>query len=194
MNTRCRGLTLIELMVTIAIVAILAGVAFPAMTEFIDRQRLVGQTQAIADMAQTARSEVIKRRATTAGGGARQVVMTVQGGSNWYVGLSHGTAACVPNADPALDTCKLNSGVTDVETRQLVSKGNATSCPNCTMAAPVGQFLVVFDYQGLVTQGGGQPITLRSPQGRELSVRISPLGRISMCSPGGTVTGYQACV
>ena len=61
MNTPSRGFTLIELVVTVAVVAILAAVAFPGMGDFIDRQRLVGQTLAIADLAQTARSEAIKR-------------------------------------------------------------------------------------------------------------------------------------
>ena len=45
-----RGLTLIEAVVTVAVVAVLAGVAAPNLAEFIDRQRLVTQTLSHEDL------------------------------------------------------------------------------------------------------------------------------------------------
>ena len=88
-----RGLTLIELVVTVAVLSVLAAVALPGMSDYTDKQRLVSQMRAVADLAQLARSEAIKHSA--AGDAAtKTVAMTISPGSNWFVGLANGTAAC----------------------------------------------------------------------------------------------------
>ena len=165
MNTRSRGLTVIELMVTIAVAAVLAGVAFPNMSDFIDRQRLVAQTLAISELAQTARSEAIKR---TGSGGhdARLVTMTITPGASWSVAL----------------TGKPNT-VT------------ATQCEGCSMTEPTTAGAVVFDFRGIVrsTTVNDTKVTLASPKGKKLSVLFSRLGSITVCSPDSSVTGYRPC-
>jgi type IV fimbrial biogenesis protein FimT len=61
---RLRGFTLIELMVTIAIVAILATVAAPSFNEAILSSRLTAFANNFVASAQLARSEAIKRNGT----------------------------------------------------------------------------------------------------------------------------------
>lgn len=183
MIKRSRGFTAIELMVTVAILGVLAGIAAPAMGDFIDRQRLVAQTLAVAEMAQTARSEAIKRSALGASD-LRSIALTVNPGSAWSVGLASGSAACTTNLD-----CVLNQGGTNVPYRVT-----AAQCPACTMAIPTAQSTIVFDYRGIVRAAAGQTtITLHSPNSKKLTVRVSQLGRISVCSPDTSVTGYPAC-
>ena len=46
-----KGFTVIELMVTVAVLGVLAAVAFPNMRDYLDRQRLISQVRAISDRA-----------------------------------------------------------------------------------------------------------------------------------------------
>lgn len=55
-----RGLTLPELMVTVAILAIVSTVAVPAMGDFLSATRLDGAASSLASSMQLARSEAIK--------------------------------------------------------------------------------------------------------------------------------------
>lgn len=56
-----RGFTLVELMVTVAILAIILGIAFPNMRELIINGRITTQTNELISSLSLARSEAIKR-------------------------------------------------------------------------------------------------------------------------------------
>ncbi len=57
-----RGFTLIELMVIIALVAIMAGVAVPSFTRFVNNNRVTTQADEIHRFLQYARGEAVVRR------------------------------------------------------------------------------------------------------------------------------------
>ena len=57
----CRGFTLIELMVTIAVVAILTTVAVPGFRDLIRNNRVTTQTNEVVSALNFARTEAIKR-------------------------------------------------------------------------------------------------------------------------------------
>ncbi len=69
---RQNGFTLIELMVTIIVLAILASMAIPSFTNMMEKQRLINATEAIYSDMQNARSEAVKR--------SIQIVASIQGG------------------------------------------------------------------------------------------------------------------
>jgi prepilin-type N-terminal cleavage/methylation domain-containing protein len=58
---RSRGVTLIELLVTIIVLAILATIAFPGFRDLAERRRLINATEAFYAEVQFARSEAVKR-------------------------------------------------------------------------------------------------------------------------------------
>ena len=182
---RTFGFTLIELMVTVVVLGVLMAVAAPNMRDFLDRQRLVGQVREIANLAQLARSEAISHSASGAAE-VKSIAMTVSPGTSWFVGLSNGTAACSTSGTPA---CTINQGGSSVSHTVTGSE-----CSTCRMVSPTtvqGTQLVVFDLRGLVS-GTDRTITLQSQLGRQLSVSISRLGRISICTPN-SLSGYPAC-
>ncbi len=55
------GYTLIELMITVSIVAILVAVAVPNMQQFVKNERLTGQINTLISHLMLARSEAVKR-------------------------------------------------------------------------------------------------------------------------------------
>jgi len=61
---RMSGFTLIELMVTIAVAAVLLGIAVPSFQDMLERNRVAAQTNEVLGGLQMARSEAIRKNAT----------------------------------------------------------------------------------------------------------------------------------
>lgn len=174
------GFTIIEMMVVIAILAILVALAAPAMSDFIEKRRLIGAAEELYSQLQFARSEAIKQ--------STNMRVNVNGGA-WCLGITDAAADCdCTAAAGAADACSITMDNTAV--LKVVA---GSTFPGTALATTQANF--VFDgVRGTVLAGGGT-LTLTSPKGWELRVITSTLGRVRMCSPSGDnfVGGYPAC-
>lgn len=88
----CWGFTLIELMVTIAILAIVLTVAVPGFQDFVARNRLAAATNELVSALALARSEAVKRA-------TRVTVSSADWTAGWQVFVDTGTAGDATDDD-----------------------------------------------------------------------------------------------
>lgn len=86
-GNRVRGFTLIELMVTVAVIALLAAVAAPAMVTLMNSNRLSSSAGELTSALQLARVEAVRRSAAVTVCGSADGVACTNGASwaNWIV-------------------------------------------------------------------------------------------------------------
>ncbi len=83
-TSRNRGFTLVELMVTVAVLAIVLGLGVPLFQDFVSRNRLVATTNELVSAMALARSEAVKRA-------ARVTVASADWTDGWQVFVDTGT-------------------------------------------------------------------------------------------------------
>ena len=112
------GFTLFELMIAVAIVAILAAMAFPSYREFSQRMNVTNNTNQLVGALNAARSEAVKR--------GRQVAVIANGG-NWSAGwqIVAGKVTALGTVDPPV-----SPGATTAEcTAYMDLDGVTPLCP-----------------------------------------------------------------
>ena len=182
-----RGFTLIELMVTLTVLAILLALAGPSFADYFQRYRLRGAADDVATLLAVSRAEAVARN--------RNVAIVFAGdGAAWCVG---GAAAAEPgtpgNAVTTAPTCNCSN---DCLIGDKVMETQGANYRGVTIGAAPASF--VFDR----LTGGVQPFaantttTFQSPNGKySLSVTVSPLGRGRLCVPAGSpsMSGFPSC-
>ena len=99
-----RGFTLVELMITVAVMVILAAIATPSMTAMLNNSRAAGQTEELVASLQLARAEAIRRNArVTVCAGTGGVCNGSATWANWTIFGRDNTLA-VPVNDVIRDT------------------------------------------------------------------------------------------
>ena len=182
-----RGFTMVELMITIAIGAILVSLAAPSFRSYSAKKKVEGAVAELANDIQFARSEAVSRNAA----------VRVTFGTNCYVihqSISAATCASVPSAtvirtvnldDTATATLTATNGLTYVEFDTV--RGKATLTGTGTMTVPVSGVATAVNaavIEVATTNAVSSPVTLR--------VGILEFGRVLVCTANGTA-GYSAC-
>ncbi|HSD16084.1 MAG TPA: GspH/FimT family pseudopilin [Thermomonas sp.] len=138
-----RGFTLIELMVTVAVMVILAAIAAPNMTEIINNRRAVGQAEELVASLQLARAEAIRRNArVTVCAGTGSTCSGSTTWDNWTIFGRDNTAATattdvirdtsasstVQVTGPAAGVVYKASGMIDSQVQLQVTKSSHQRC------------------------------------------------------------------
>lgn len=151
--TQMAGFTLLELMVTLTIAAILLTVGVPGLTTFIANNRMVGQVNSMVGLLNAARVEAIaQRRTVTVCGSADGVTCNAGWSANWLAFIDRDGDGVIDVSVPAVAT-------DDVVIRsvQVPTTLNVALLPNTKTT-------VQFNAQGFSADGAGA--TFRFCDGR----------------------------
>ena len=179
------GFTIIELMVVVAIAAILIVAAAPSFSEFLSRRRVEGLTAELVTDLHYTRSEAVSR--------------------NESVGMFFGTDCYViyrvrvPTASPTVATCtrttkSITPAAAELKTVQLDAERPVSMSPG-------GAANVEFDpVRGMVTNSAGDDtasVDVRSTSGRPWRLRamLTIMGRAETCRPADApgFAGWAEC-
>lgn len=128
-----RGFTLIELMVTVAVLAILVTVAIPNFQTFLMNSRMASQANDVITALNLARSEAVKRAANvTVCASSNGTSCTGGWAQGWIVRDVGGTPIRV---QPALSGASTLSGGTNVASTITFTASGRTTIPTTATAA-----------------------------------------------------------
>jgi type IV fimbrial biogenesis protein FimT len=197
---------MLELAVVVAIVAILAGLAMPNFSTWIQNSQIRTTAEAIQNGLQLARAEAVRRntpiRFQLTGSVTASCALSTTG-ANWVISLDDPSGLCasalINDAFPASDTA--NNPAPRIVQMRAATEGSG----NAVVAASDNP--VVFNALGRVTPVPANAISINisnpaggacvsaSPSGpmRCLRVDVSTSGRIRMCDPAFASTDPRGC-
>jgi len=172
-----QGFTLVELLIVIAIIAILLSLAAPSFNEFFEKNRLKRAAEEVYGLVTKARAETVIRDAD----------MTVAvDTATWCLGY-----AATPGCDCTLAVGEAASCSVSVAGTPVLQVVDASSFSGIDIdnGSNDSTFMSV---QG--TADGGN-IHLKTDGGWELKVIVSGMGRVRICAPVDSTStmGYAEC-
>jgi len=199
-----RGFTMLELIVVVAIVAILASLAMPSFSTMIQNSQIRNAAESIQNGLQLARAEAVRRNTTigfqfTTSLDNTCALSTTD--SNWIISSGDPTGLCasapINEAFPITDTT--NNPAPGIIQKRATSEGSR----NAVVAAD--QTSITFNATGRVSPVPATNININisNPSGgvcasasgpmRCLRVVITTAGQVRMCNPAIANTDPRGC-
>lgn len=182
-----RGFTLVECMVTLAVLVVLVTVAMPSFVDFFDRHAVRGAADHVVSLISDARAEAVKSDLDVS-------VAMAGSGTAWCIGAN--SAAAPSNGDPAATAgaCDCTNGAECLVSGQHYAL-DASDYPGVQLASTMAT--LTFDRQmGVVAPLGAHNLTLTSPRGKyDVAVEVNALGQARVCVPTSkpSMTGVPSC-
>ncbi|MEW6352828.1 MAG: GspH/FimT family pseudopilin [Pseudomonadota bacterium] len=177
------GFTLVEMIVTVAVLAILLAIGIPSFQGTLDKRRLVGAAEQLYADLQYARTEAIKKN--------RQVTVSFTTGANWCYGLDDDTTT-VCNCSTQAANCTVD-GI-----QKIVSASNFSGVS--LSSTFVSNNLCIDPRRGTMRSGTISLTGCTSPTGGRASfnsstgiidVIASSMGRVRICSDNSELSQYK---
>jgi type IV fimbrial biogenesis protein FimT len=162
-----KGFTLIELMISIALIAIIASLAAPSFTTMIATQRIKGLANEIMTDLSFAKMESVQKNQCVA------VNFTASG-----------------YTITQLPTCSATSGAV-IKTVGNISDSNNSLTPS-SGTTYLGVKFEPVRTTAIIT-GTDVVISNTNASTRSLKIVVSTMGRSEICSPSATITGFKSC-
>jgi type IV fimbrial biogenesis protein FimT len=185
---RMPGFTLIELMVTLAVLSVVLVAALPSFADFFDKYRLRGAVDDVVSVVSNARAESVKTD--------RDVNITVGGAvANWCVGAN---AAATPAAGEEAVGATACDCVDDTPACRVAGQPLIVAAGKHA-GVSVGAVGTTFSFDsklGVITPLGTRSVTFRSPSNKyAMQLNVNALGQASVCRPATepAIAGVQTC-
>lgn len=178
-----QGFTLLELMITLVVLAVLLSLAAPLLDVF-DKRRVTAATEAMFSDMRFAKSEAIKQ--------SRDISVVVQNdGGSWCMGVTDkDDCDCSETTPTASEACTISEDGSD--NNRVLRVVRSADFEGATMTS--GDFSLAFDsVRGNLIGVNNNSITMASDKGAQLRVVVSRMGRVRICSPDGSIGGYPSC-
>lgn len=172
------GLTMIELLMTIAIIGILASVAVPSFSSTSAAQQVTGAAEKIRLDMLFARSEAMKQN--------KNIYLSFSTGSNWCYGFTDTGAACTCST---ANSCKINNADKAVKSAQFKNISLTTAGSLTLNGANFDPARGGVKKSGTAINNGSITIT---QDGASATIMLNVLGRASICS--STLAQFSACL
>jgi len=190
-RARSRGFTLVELMVTITLFALLLSLAYPSYTRFIQDAQLRSAAESVLNGLQLARAEAIRRNTTI----RFQLLNTlnsasVTGGTDWSVMAATATTPTV--FDQQVQTRRDSA-------TSSTARASVSTAVSATAASPGTGMPASIDFTGMgrlstATTARQIDVTGSTSSARRLAIVLTPGGDVRLCDPALSIaTNPQGC-
>jgi len=171
-----RGFTLVELMISLLVLAILAALATPSFTDFFERNRVRGAADEVVSLISNARAESVKNDL--------DVSIAMRGsGTAWCLGANAAAAAVggAPAGPASPCDCTDASACQVGGQRLVVASGDYR---DVSVRTALASDLFFDSTLGALAPLGTGVLTLTSPHGKyDVSVQVGALGQARLCTP-----------
>lgn len=184
------GFTLVELLVTLGVLAIIVMLAVPSFENLMVKRKLRGAIELFYSQVVFAKAQAVKE--------SEEIFVTFTQGNDgaWDFGVTNTAGGCNPGADPA--DCLLAYTDDQGNAQSLTKDFDGAVFPDVSMThdgAGGTETLSFEPVRGIATIVDISEITLTtSGPDYELRLNIDAIGRVDMCTPSDKeVTGYTIC-